>query len=75
MQGQTIAALILFAGSIVLTVVCLILGFPFFFLFLFFPLVLFFPRRHPVKVCPVCGAGASDDSKYCRVCGAKLEER
>jgi hypothetical protein len=74
MQVQTKVALALFAGSIVLTLVCLILGFPFFFLFLFLPL-FFLPGKRPRKVCPVCGVEASNDSKYCRVCGAKLEEQ
>ncbi|HKM42015.1 MAG TPA: zinc-ribbon domain-containing protein [Methanocorpusculum sp.] len=74
MKVQRKVAFVLFAGSIVLTVVCFMLGFPFFFLFLFFPMLLFFPGRRPGRVCPVCGVEASDDSKYCRVCGAKLEE-
>jgi len=75
MQVETKAAIALFAGSILLTVICLLLGFPFFFLFLFVPLFLLFPGRRSEKVCPVCGAAASNDSQYCRVCGAKLEER
>ena len=73
MQVETKAALALFAGSILLTVLCFLLGLPFFFLFLFVPLFLLFPGRRVQKVCPVCGAVSSRDSAYCRVCGAKLE--
>ncbi|WP_048062130.1 hypothetical protein [Methanocorpusculum labreanum] len=74
MQVETKAALALFAGSILLTVVFFLLGLPFFFLFLFVPLFLFFPGKRSRKVCPVCGVVSSNDSAYCRVCGAKLED-
>ncbi len=74
MQVETKAALALFAGSVLLTVVCFLLGLPFFFLFLFVPLFLLFPGRRSEKVCPVCGAVSSSDSAYCRVCGAKLRD-
>jgi len=56
MQVETKAAFALFAGSILLTVVCLFLGSPFFFLFLFVPLFLLFLGRRWHKKCPVSGA-------------------
>jgi hypothetical protein len=44
---------------------------PFFFLFLFFPLVPFFSRR-PVKRCPVCGWETTGCENFCPFDGSPL---
>lgn len=47
--------LILLAGSLLASAVLFSYGIPFFFLFLFIPLIPFLNRNRERKRCPVCG--------------------
>ena len=47
--------LILLAGSLLATAILFSVGIPFFFLFLFIPLIPFLGRERETKRCPVCG--------------------
>ena len=58
-------ALILLAGSVALTIGLWLIGLPFFFLFLFIPILPFLHRdRHPLR-CPVCGWETTGSERYC----------
>ncbi|WP_425438244.1 zinc-ribbon domain-containing protein [Methanocorpusculum vombati] len=64
----------LLAGSLLLTAVCWFLGFPFFFLFLLFPLFLAGTGRpRTVRRCPVCGWETRGSENFCPGCGTRLE--
>ena len=64
----------LLAGALLLTAVCWLLGFPFFFLFLLFPLFLAGTGgSRPVRRCPVCGWETRGRENFCPCCGAGLE--
>jgi len=56
--------IVLLAVSVAITGVSLLLGFPFFFLFLFIPLIPLFGRPRTVKRCPICGG------RLIRICAA-----
>ena len=58
-------SLLLFIGSILITAVLWALGLPFFFLFLFLPLLPYFPGRKGVKRCPVCGWETTGSENFC----------
>jgi hypothetical protein len=47
--------LILLAGSLLVSVILFSLGIPFFFMFLFIPLIPFLGPERAAKRCPVCG--------------------
>jgi hypothetical protein len=55
----------LFIGSVVITVILWAFGLPFFFLFLFLPLLPLFSRKGMVKRCPVCGWETTGSENFC----------
>jgi hypothetical protein len=58
-------SLILFVGSLIVTGIFWILGMPFFFVFLFFPLIPLFRRKQPIRRCPVCGWETTGSENFC----------
>jgi len=58
-------SLILFIGSLAITLVLWALGLPFFFVFLFIPLIPFFLRKETVWRCPVCGWETTGCERFC----------
>ncbi|PKL68477.1 MAG: hypothetical protein CVV30_11240 [Methanomicrobiales archaeon HGW-Methanomicrobiales-1] len=60
-----ILSLLLFIVSITITAILWALGLPFFFLFLFVPLLPFLSRREEVKRCPVCGWETTGSENFC----------
>ena len=68
--------------SVFVSIVLWMLGYPFFFLFFFLPLVGFsfsgFGKEergfHAVRYCPRCGYKLEGWERYCPVCGYKLRE-
>jgi len=54
------------------TAVSLALGFPFYFLFLFIPLVPLFGRCHRVRRCPACGWETEGSECFCPRDGTPL---
>jgi len=49
-------------------------GLPFFFVFLFFPLIPFFYRKMRVRRCPVCGWETGDERvAFCPYDGSPLQ--
>ncbi len=58
-------SLILFAGSLVITVVLWMIGLPFFFVFLFLPLVPLLRRQPAIRRCPVCGWETTGSERFC----------
>lgn len=65
--------MIFLAGSLAATLLLFSLGLPFFFVFLFIPLIPFFGRERPVKRCPACGWETTDDrTAYCPYDGSSL---
>ncbi len=53
--------MILLAGSLAISLLLFSLGLPFFFVFLFIPLVPFLGREKQVKRCPLCGWETTDN--------------
>jgi len=66
---------VLLAGSLALSAVLFLAGFPFFFMFLFIPLIPFFGSSGRAKVCPVCGRTTFGSEKFCPYDGTKLKEK
>jgi hypothetical protein len=65
---------ILLAGSLAATLLFLSLGLPFFFLFLFIPIIPFLGKEKRVKRCPVCGWETTDERVgFCPYDGSSLE--
>jgi hypothetical protein len=58
-------SLLLLAGSLALTVLFWMLGVPFFFLFLFMPLLPFLSGRSRKRRCPVCGWETAGSERFC----------
>lgn len=58
-------SLILLAGSIVLSVLFLEAGLPFFFLFLFIPIIPFLSGPKKIRRCSVCGWETTGDERFC----------
>jgi len=58
-------SLFLLAGSIAISALCWIAGLPFFFLFLFVPLLPLVLRREHTKRCPVCGWETTGNERFC----------
>ena len=58
-------SLILFIGSLAVTAVLWALGLPFFFLFLFLPLIPFFRKSRTVRRCPACGWETTGSERFC----------
>jgi hypothetical protein len=65
-------ALILLAGSVLITAVLFLLGLPFFFLFLFIPLIPLFGRSRAIRCCPVCGWETAGSECFCPYDGTPL---
>jgi hypothetical protein len=58
-------SLILLAGSLAVTVAFWMIGLPFFFLFLFVPLIPFLSGRKKTRRCPVCGWETTGNERFC----------
>ena len=58
-------SLLLFVGSVAFTIAMWLLHVPFFFLFLFVPLIPFFGRKRAVRRCPVCGWETTGSERFC----------
>jgi hypothetical protein len=58
-------SLILLFGSLALTAVFRMIGLPFFFLFLFVPLLPFLTGRRKVRRCPLCGWETEGSERFC----------
>jgi len=58
-------SLILFLGSLVITAVLWMLGLPFFFVFLFLPIITLFQRKQSIRRCPVCGWETTGSENFC----------
>jgi len=58
-------SLLLFIGSLAITAVLWALGLPFFFLFLFLPLIPLFRKSRTVRRCPVCGWETTGSERFC----------
>lgn len=74
-----IILLVASVATIIISVVGLFLGFPFFTLFLFFPLAGFGFLNGPSRDgmddamrCPECGSPLDPGDSFCRVCGRRL---
>ncbi|OPX67711.1 MAG: hypothetical protein A4E36_01550 [Methanoregulaceae archaeon PtaB.Bin009] len=66
-------SLILLAGSLLASAALWLAGMPFFFLFLFIPLIPFLSRPRMVKRCPLCGFETADPrTSFCPYDGAPL---
>ena len=65
---------ILLFGSLGVTVALYLLGFPYFFLFLFFPLIPLFGRKPPKRTCPVCGWETTGTERFCPWDASPLRE-
>lgn len=82
MEKLSTASMILLAvsvASVVITIIGLAYGFPFFALFLCFPGLATFGVFRKVEdepgagsYCPECGSPISPDDSFCRVCGRHL---
>jgi hypothetical protein len=58
-------SLILFVGSLVVTVLLWMIGLPFFFIFLFLPLIPLLKRQQRIRRCPVCGWETTGSEHFC----------
>jgi hypothetical protein len=67
-----IMSLILLSGSLALTAVLWMLGLPFFFVFLFIPLIPFLGKSRTVRRCPVCGWETTGSERFCPCDGTPL---
>lgn len=66
-------SLVLLAGSLLASVAFWLAGMPFFFLFLFIPLIPFLSRPREEKECPLCGFKTSDPHiSFCPYDGTAL---
>ncbi|TAJ45009.1 hypothetical protein CUJ86_04040 [Methanofollis fontis] len=63
----------LLTGSLLITIVLYAVGLPFFFLFLFIPLIPFFGRSQRTKRCPVCGWETTGNENFCPFDGTRLD--
>jgi hypothetical protein len=67
-------SLVLLAGSLALTAVLWMMGLPFFFLFLFVPLLPFLSGRRKIRRCRVCGWETAGSERYCPYDATPLED-
>jgi len=58
-------SLVLFMASLAITAVLWMLGQPFFFVFLFIPLIPLFWRKETIRRCPVCGWETTGSERFC----------
>ena len=67
-------SLLLLAGSLAITLLLWYLGLPFFFLFLFIPIIPFLGRERELKRCPLCGWETGDKRvEFCPYDGSPLQ--
>lgn len=69
----TLAALAA-GGSLLVSALCFLAGFTFFFLFLFFPLVPILTRERRRYRCPVCGYLGDETRRFCPYDGTPLRQ-
>lgn len=62
--NRLILSLLLFTGSLGITAICWALGFPFFLIFLFVPLIPLLRWEPEKRYCPICGWETAGDEKY-----------
>jgi hypothetical protein len=67
-------SLILLTGSLAVTLVLWMLGLPFFFVFLFIPLIPLLQRKQTIRRCPVCGWETTGSERFCPWDGTPLPE-
>lgn len=68
-------SILLLAGSLLVTVILWLAGFPFFFLFLFIPLIPQVWKERKVRSCPVCGFSTTDGKvAFCPYDGTPLTD-
>lgn len=72
MKSWKISLLIL-AGSLALTALFWMIGLPFFFLFLFVPLIPFLYGPTEIRRCPVCGWETTGSERFCPCDATPLE--
>jgi hypothetical protein len=65
-------AVILLGASLLITAILWSIGLPFFFLFIFIPLIPFLRQDRVVKRCPVCGWETTGREKFCPYDGSAL---
>ncbi|HDR73168.1 MAG TPA: hypothetical protein ENN85_04570 [Methanoculleus sp.] len=65
-------SLILLAGSLLVSLLAFLAGFPFFFFFLFIPFIPLFKPPKQRKKCPVCGWETTGAERYCPYDGSLL---
>ncbi|MBN1433038.1 MAG: hypothetical protein JW931_09745 [Methanomicrobiaceae archaeon] len=68
-------SLTLLAGSLALSAVLFLAGLPFFFMFLFIPVIPLLGSPKRSRICPVCGWTTSGNELYCPYDGTYLEEK
>lgn len=66
-------SIILLAVSLAITLACWSIGLPFFFVFLFIPLIPLLKKDRVVKRCPVCGWETTGRAAFCPYDGNRLE--
>ncbi|MDD1674032.1 MAG: hypothetical protein LUQ13_00160 [Methanomicrobiales archaeon] len=66
-------SLLLLAGSLALTALLWMIGLPFFFVFLFIPLIPFFTGQKEIQHCPVCGWETTGSERFCPYDATLLE--
>lgn len=66
-------SLILLAGSIIISALFWIAGLPFFFFFLFVPLIPFLSSPEEIRYCPVCGWETNGSERFCPYDATPLE--
>jgi len=71
-MNRWLLAALLLAGSVAVTTVLFLIGLPFFFLFLFIPLIPFLGKRE-IRRCPRCGWETAGKERFCPWDGATLE--
>jgi hypothetical protein len=65
-------SVLLLALSLGVMIVAWSLGFPFFFVFLFIPIIPFLQKEQGVKRCPVCGWETTGRAGFCPYDGTRL---
>jgi hypothetical protein len=67
-------SLLLLAGSIMMSALFWMIGLPFFFIFLFVPLLSFLSGRRKTRRCPVCGWETVGSGLFCPYNATPLED-
>lgn len=66
-------SVLLLAGSLIVSVLFWMAGLPFFFLFLFIPLLPFLSRQKAIRRCPACGWETPGSEGFCPYDATPLE--